>query len=93
MTKYAKKTDRNHKQFTAAFQGCGVPYQDTSRWPGMLDFLAETRGGRLVRFEVKATEAEPLTEAEARVFEMFPRNCYRVWQPEQALEIIFEGDQ
>jgi hypothetical protein len=90
MSKFARRTDGNHRQIINALRSCGVPVQDTSRYPGMLDLLIETRRGLLKRLEIKTGEDEPLTEAEQKVFDLFPRQCHRVWTAEQALEIAFD---
>ena len=93
MSRYARRTDGNHKEFATMFNDLGISYQDTHGAPGMLDFLVQTRSGRLIRLEVKIDEKEPLTDAEKITFAMFPGNCYKVHAVEQARDLIFdEGD-
>lgn len=92
MSKYARKTDGNHTLFSQAFTKAGLQFKDTHCFPGMLDYIVRSRRGHLIWFEVKIDENEPLTEAEKKTFAMFPTQCFRVWEPQQAIDIVYESD-
>lgn len=92
MPRRAARTDRNHASFAQAFKTCAVPYEDVHALPGALDFLALSRSGRLYRFEVKVSEKEPLTDKERETFDKFPGVCFKVWDAQQALDILFDQE-
>lgn len=97
MTRYAKKTDRNHKEIRDGLRNAGYLVSDLSDvGHGVPDLCVQPSSGVLpgLFIEVKDGSLPPsargLTEAEKRWFSLVPDRTFVVLNLDQALKVCDE---
>lgn len=89
MTRYAKRVDANHGEIREGLRAAGFPVLDLSgAGHGVPDLSVLAAPGKVVFMEVKTSEKEKLTKAEAEWFKFAGMVSVVVWSLEQALEIV-----
>lgn len=87
--RYAKRTDTNHAEIRDGLRKAGYPVLDLSgAGHGVPDLSVLAAPGKVVFFEVKTSEKEKLTKAEAEWFKFAGSVSAVVWSLEQALRLL-----
>lgn len=92
--RFARRTDANHAEIRDGLRAAGFPVLDLSgAGHGVPDLSVLAAPGKVVFLEVKTSEKEKLTKAEAEWFKFAGNVSAVVWSLEQALQVVRESQK